>query len=69
MSGGPGGARERKGKGDDGESFLFKPFSPAGTKNPGLEDNESDKPSRTMYVGTKEVEMAMTTMGGLCPCP
>lgn len=37
-------------------SFLVEPFSPAGSKVAGLED-DADKPSRTMYVGTNEMEI------------
>mmetsp|Transcript_18699 Transcript_18699/g.40489 ORF Transcript_18699/g.40489 Transcript_18699/m.40489 type:complete len:1240 (+) Transcript_18699:182-3901(+) len=44
-------------KGEGGTSFLMEPFSPANSKVPGLDDEDSDKPTRTMYVGTNEMEI------------
>jgi len=45
-------------KGKDGSSFLVEPFSPAGSKIAGAEGKAEDlKPTRTMYVGTNEVEI------------
>ena len=40
-----------------GTSFLIEPFSPSQTKIDGLDDNDTNKPTRTMYVGTNELEI------------
>ena len=54
-----------KGK-EDGNSFLIEPFSPTNTKIDGLDDNDVTKPSRTMYVGTNEMEIEeVDTVHGL----
>lgn len=44
-----------KGK-EDGSSFLIEPFSPENSKVDLLDDDET-KPSRTMFVGTNEMEI------------
>mmetsp|Transcript_38017 Transcript_38017/g.81207 ORF Transcript_38017/g.81207 Transcript_38017/m.81207 type:complete len:1244 (+) Transcript_38017:325-4056(+) len=41
---------------EDGTSFLVEPFSPANSKVAGLDD-DGTKPTRTMYVGTGEMEI------------
>eukprot|EP00581_Thalassiosira_minuscula_P007586 CAMPEP_0183703066 /NCGR_PEP_ID=MMETSP0737-20130205/952_1 /TAXON_ID=385413 /ORGANISM="Thalassiosira miniscula, Strain CCMP1093" /LENGTH=1253 /DNA_ID=CAMNT_0025929769 /DNA_START=223 /DNA_END=3984 /DNA_ORIENTATION=- len=52
------GSRGGHHKKEDGSSFLFEPFSPANAKIAGLDDaSEDDKPTRTMYVGTNEMEI------------
>lgn len=45
-----------KGK-ENGNSFLIEPFSPTNTKIDGLDDYDTSKPDRTMYVGTNELEI------------
>ena len=45
-------------KKEDGVSFLIEPFAPANAKVAGLDDHREDmKPTRTMYVGTNEMEI------------
>jgi len=53
------GTREGHKKKEDGTSFLIEPFSPANSKVAGLDTEEEDlKPTRNMYVGTNEMEIA-----------
>lgn len=52
------GTRGGSKKAEDGTSFLIEPFSPANAKIMGLDDDSEDmKPTRTMYVGTNEMEI------------
>mmetsp|Transcript_14919 Transcript_14919/g.27164 ORF Transcript_14919/g.27164 Transcript_14919/m.27164 type:complete len:1254 (-) Transcript_14919:191-3952(-) len=42
---------------EDGSSFLIEPFSPANAKVVGVDDGDDTKPTRTMFVGTNEMEI------------
>mmetsp|Transcript_5902 Transcript_5902/g.12930 ORF Transcript_5902/g.12930 Transcript_5902/m.12930 type:complete len:1251 (+) Transcript_5902:52-3804(+) len=53
LQGSRGGHSDSKG----GSSFLIEPFSPATAKVAGLDEEDSGKPTRTMYVGTNEMEI------------